>query len=649
MDLQGLNPAQIEAVNHTDGPCCVLAGAGSGKTRVLTQRIGRLVTGEAIPARNILAVTFTRKAAGEMAERLEPIIGASALEALNVGTFHSICYRILRDEWRAQGTEPYEPAGDWWQKRTIRDILAPPGKQNPDGMNWQLDVSTALGFIGWQKNNLITPKDELAQVPEDTKEKYRDLYRAYEAHKERERKLDFDDMLLWCYQLLKENRGVRAKYATMFRYILVDEFQDTNLAQYEILKLWAHPINNVFVVGDDYQAIYGWRAARVDFIIRFEQQWPGAKVVRLETNYRSSSNIVEYSNVLIKHNRNQVDKTCRANREAIQDPIMLRGDDEDEEAAQVVEEIQALVNGGDRKYGDCSVLYRVNAQSRALEDAFIHAGIPYVIHGAAGFYQRKEVRDIIAYLRILENPNDAEAIGRVLNRPTRYLGKVFLQRAQEFASRLGISLLESLRVCPDAGQYRYRGVRDFTRCIDKLYRLKGERLPAQMVMEVRKITQYDAWLAEEEGESDGADNPRIENLNALASAAQRFNELHEFLFYAEQVGSRPTDPETGADKVQLMTLHRAKGLEFPVVFLAGMNQGILPHHRSVLYRDGKVVPESVEEERRLCYVGMTRAEERLYLSTTESYQGKPAGPSMFLAEIWPQQQDGTDLALASSF
>lgn len=637
MDLQGLNPAQKEAVMHTDGPCCTIAGAGSGKTRVLTYRIGCLID-DGIPARNILAVTFTRKAAGEMQERLASLIGAAA-EDVNMGTFHSTCYRILREEWRAQGKEPYEPAGDWWQKKIVRDILAPPGKNNPDGMNWELDIGQALSFIGWQKNNLRTPDDELDRVPPELAGKYRDLYRLYERRKEQERKIDFDDMLLWCWQLLKNNPGVRAKYANQFRYILVDEFQDTNLAQYEILKLWAHPLNNVFVVGDDYQAIYGWRAARVDFIIQFEKNWPGAKVVRLETNYRSSSNIVEFSNVLIKHNRKQVDKTCRAHREAMQDPIMMHGDDEDHEAAQVVEEIQALVKAGDYRYGDCAVLYRVNAHSRALEDALISAGIPYVIHGAVGFYQRKEVRDILAYLRILEDPNDSEAIARVLNVPKRYLGKVFLQKAQEYSRKAGVPLLEALGKCPEAGQYRYRGVRDFLWCIERLAREKDRLFPAQMVMMVREVTQYDQWLVEEEGAEDGADNQRLENLDSLAGAARRFGSLYDFLFYAEQAGSRPTEPETGADKVQLMTLHRSKGLEFPVVFLAGMNQGLLPHRRSCVYLDGELVPESVEEERRLCYVGMTRARERLYLSTTDTYQGKPAEPSMFLAEIWAEEND----------
>lgn len=628
MDLSNLNPAQLEAVMHTDGPCCVLAGAGSGKTRVLTTRVARLVIEEDVPARNILSVTFTRKAAGEMIERLEDLIGPE-VEDLNVGTFHSICYRILKDEWRRNRDKGYEPASEYWQRRAIRDILY-------QEMNWNMDVGAALAWISWQKNNLRGPDDDLLRVPPGPlADKYRTMYRKYEERKEQERKLDFDDMLLWCYWLLVDDAGVRARYSSMYRYILVDEYQDTNIAQYEILKLWAHPLNNVFVVGDDFQSIFGWRAARVDLIINFARDWPGAYVVRLETNYRSSSNIVELSNRLIKNNHNQVDKACRAHRGALEEPFVLMSDHEDHEAEQIVYEIQALVGEGECGRGDCAVLFRTNAQARALEDALISAGVPYVIYGSTGFYARKEVRDILAYLRILEDPDDEEAIRRVINVPTRYLGKVFLERAREYTARTGLSLYRAVKECPEASMHRYRGVRDFVRCIEHLKRDMAYLTPAQMVQLVRTVTRYDDWLAEDEGAEEGADNHRIENLNALVAAAQRFSVLRDFLFYAEQAGSRPADPEDAADKVQLMTLHRSKGLEFPVVFLAGMNQGLLPHHRSIEYgAGGKVVPDSVEEERRLAYVGMTRAMDRLYLSTSKEYNSKAMEPSMFLKEVW---------------
>lgn len=640
MDLSSLNSQQREAVEHIDGPCCVVAGAGSGKTRVLTYRVANLVN-MGVPAKNILAVTFTRKAAGEMQERLQPLIGDAALEDLNVGTFHSICYRILRDEWRAFGQTPFEPAQEHWVKRTIRTILEPPSKNNPQGMNWGLDVASAIGFISWQKNNMITPDDRLDLRGADPflEMRFQNLYKQYELAKDREHKLDFDDMLLWCYQLLRDNPAVLRKYRSAFRYILVDEFQDTNLAQYEILKLLAEPEHNVFVVGDARQAIYGWRAARVEFILEFERTWPGARVIILETNYRSSQNIVELSNAFIHNSSIKYPGECKPHKGASVEPIYLASETEDDEAAQITEEIKALIENKEYEYKDFAILYRTNAQSRAFEDALIAAGIPYVVLGAIGFYNRKEVKDIIAYLRILADPNDDEAIRRVINVPTRYLGKAFLTAAREYSQREGISLLDAIQECPEARQHRYRGARDFIWCIDQLRRLQDKCSVAELTIQVRKITGYDAWLAETEGVTDGADNQRLENLDALAAAAARFGKLEDFLFYVEQAASKPTDPETGGDKVQLMTLHRSKGLEFPVVFLAGMVQGLLPHRKSCVYIDGELVPESIEEERRLCYVGITRAKERLYLSTFEAYQGRPVGRSMFLDEIRPVEME----------
>ena len=634
MDLSGLNPAQREAVKHINGLCCVLAGAGSGKTRVLTQRIGYLVADQGIAPQNILAVTFTKKAAGEMADRLEPVIGAAALEALNVGTFHSICYRILKDEWRRQDMPFYEPMREWEQKKLVKNILAAAGKENPFGMNWDLDICSAISFISWQKNCLLTWRDSLQKVHEGMEGEYRALYRIYELEKEKQKKLDFDDMLLWSHRLLKQNPSICAKYYNQFRYMLVDEYQDTNLAQHEILKLWARPSSNLFVVGDDYQSVYGWRAAKIEFILRFQEIWPGAKIIKLETNYRSSSNIVDFSNCLIKHNMNQVFKDMKAHQGRHLDPIMLENEDEDEEAREVIREIQTqIANGG--KYQDCAVLYRVNAQSRALEDALISAQIPYTIIGASGFYARKEVKDILAYLRIVENPDDTEAIERVINVPTRYLGKVFLQRAKEYATRNGVSMLQAISSCPETQQRKYRGAKDFVNCCRKLQLAAHTLQSESMVHEVRRVTGYDDWLIESEG-AEEADNPRLDNLDALAKAAGKFASLKDLLFYAEQAGSKSKDNQKG-DKVQLMTFHRAKGMEYPVVFMIGMNQGLLPHHRSLEYLEGKILPVSVEEERRLCYVGMTRAESVLYLSSTDMYNDKYMETSMFLDEIFSDE------------
>lgn len=649
MDLNGLNPAQKEAVLHGDGPCCVVAGAGSGKTRVLTDRIGRMIE-DGIPANNILAVTFTRKAAAEMQERLFALVGATA-EDVHMGTFHSICYRILREEWRSRGVAPYELVQESWQKRMIRKILAPPGKDNPYGLNWDLDVSHALAWISWQKNNLITPDNENLQRTV-TPEKHRQLYRLYEELKERERKLDFDDMLLWCYQMLK-NPAIRERWANHFKYILVDEYQDTNVAQNAILKQLAYPLNNVFVVGDARQAIYEWRCARPEFILTFEQEWPGAKIIILDINYRSSTNIVQFSNRLIQKAAIEYPGICRANRGIADDPILMHAEDEDEEAQQIAEEIKTLVTGQNNgetiprdrigiypwKYGDIAILYRTNAQARALEDALIRSQIPYVVYGAVSFYQRKEVKDILAYLRIVVDPNDTEAIARVINVPSRFLGKAFFQKAQEYAYKNGIPLLQALGECPEASQWRYRQVKDFLWCVDTLQKESQFRAPADMVMRARNITGYDAWLLEEEGTEEGNDTDRLENLNALANAAMRFSSLKEFLTYAEQVSSRNVE-ENGGDKVALITIHKAKGLEFPVVFVAGLSNGLLPHRKAIQYLDGEIIPESIEEERRLCYVAMTRAKDRLYLSSIESYLGKPLEQSIFLQDVWPDTREG---------
>ena len=659
MDLSGLNLAQIEAVLHGNGPCCVVAGAGSGKTRVLMYRIARMIE-DGILARNILACTFTRKAAAEMQERLYALVGPAA-EDVNTGTLHSICYRILREEWKSQGMTPYEPAQEYWQKRTIRDILAPPGKNNPWGMNWNLDVNSALGWISWQKNNLITPEDENLERTV-TPEKHHHFYRLYEELKEKEHKLDFDDMLIWCYKMLK-NPIIREKWANQFKYILVDEYQDTNVAQNAILKQLAQPLNNMFVVGDAKQCVYSWRCARPEFLLTYEREWPGARVILLDINYRSTDNIVKFSNQLIQRAAIEYPGICRANRETADDPIMMNAEDEDQEAQQIAEEIKTLVtcpsslpsgNGStpgegltDRRacppgcreaipHGKMAVLYRCNAQARALEDAFIRTQIPYVVYGAVGFYQRKEVKDILAYLRIVADPDDTEAIARVINVPSRYLGRVFLQKAQEHAYKHGIPLLQALGECPESGQWRHRQVKEFLWCIEALRRESTHKSPADMVMRVRDITGYDAWLLKEEGIEEGNDTDRLENLNALAGAASRFHTLEEFLFYSNQVSTRNAE-ENGGDKVSLMTIHKAKGLEFPVVFVAGLSNGLLPHRKSIQYQDGEIVPESVEEERRLCYVAMTRAKDRLYLSSIEQYQGKPLEQSVFLLDVWPER------------
>lgn len=639
MDLSHLNDQQRDAVLHQNGPCAVIAGAGSGKTRVLVWRIAYLIEEHNVPAGNILAVTFTRKAAGEMIDRLGGLIGG-AVEDLHIGTFHSICLRILREEWKALGDRraSYDILNEYWQRRYMKDILGRPGHKNPWGMDWNLDIKAALSFISTQKNNLRGPFSDLV-IPADSLiedwmlPKYKTLYQRYEERKAEEQKLDFDDMLLLCFDLLRDNQAIRAKYQERFRYLLVDEFQDTNLAQYEILKLVAPPENNVFVTGDDDQSLYSWRAARPEFILNFEREWPGAKVLFLSINYRSTSNIVRISNALIANNQVRYPKVLEPHQGTGTDPCTLVALDEDHEAQMVTEEIRSLVQDG-RNHGDFAILYRTNAQSRAFEDACIKAGIPYVIIGAAGFYNRKEVKDLVAYLRVIHDPGDEEAVKRVLNVPSRYLGKAFIQQIEAWAARTGMSFYDAMSDCPMKA-YQERGARDFLSVIEGARAVADDLHPGQLVQYIRKLANYDVYLQRDEGEGEDADYDRVENLNELASAASKFGSLGDFLFYVEQVTSRPKEDEEGnRDKVQLMSIHRSKGLEFPVVFLVGINQGLLPHRRSIVMgEDGEPLADSVEEERRLCYVGMTRAQVRLYLSHLESYQGKQAEPSMFLAEV----------------
>jgi len=630
MNLEGMNPAQMQATTHMDGPCCVIAGAGSGKTRVLTHRIAYLIE-QGIPSESILACTFTKKAAAEMAERLEPLVGPGA-DLLNLGTIHSICYRILREEWRNTGEE-YEPLNDYWQKRFIKDILAPAGPKNPDGMNWAIDISVALSFISTQKNQLVTPEMFRKQINYDIPDAGRlaRLYELYEARKERERKIDFDDMLIRCYYLLAENPAILAKYQHRFRYILVDEFQDTNMAQWEIIRMLAAPENNLFVVGDDWQSIYGWRGARPEYIVNFKNWYPDAKIVVLDTNYRCNENIITVSNAVIQNNDDQFPKIVKANRSAGKEPMLLNANDEEHEAELVVSEIRSLIQAGTLP-GEIAILYRTNAQSRAFEDKLVRANIPYTIVGSAGFYARKEVRDIVAYLRVVHDPDrNDEDLKRIINVPSRFIGRATIQEVEQHAIRYGVTLWEVLQNPPSSLKpYQQRNISDFVRVIEYLRRETAP--PSTIIQMVREATEYDDWLKREEGGDDG-ENTRIENLNELQHAASRYSDLSDFLDFVAMMESRSAQADESKDRVQLMTIHRSKGLEFPAVFLVGLVNGLLPHKNSIQYVDGMILPQSCAEERRLCYVGMTRAKDLLYLSHMETYQGKDMDPSIFLDEM----------------
>lgn len=628
MNFDGMNDGQKAAVLHMYGPCVVIAGAGSGKTRVLTHRIAHLIE-EGIPARNILACTFTKKAANEMAERLGSLVGP-AVEDLNVSTIHSMCYRILREEWRNQGRY-YDVLADHEQKRILKQLLAPPGPKNSDGMNWDLDIGQALRSIGNFKNDLIAV-DQAYQMSGDDgfKRRLARLYQLYEQKKRVIAKVDFDDMLILCYQMLSENPAILSKWQSRFTFILVDEFQDTNHAQWEIIRMLAEPERNLFVVGDDWQSIYAFRGAKPEYIINFESYYSGAQVIFLDVNYRCTENIIRLSNAVIGNNRNQVKKTLRAHNPPGQEPATMEAVDQDHEASLVLGEIEALRKEHGYNWSDFAILFRTNAQSRAFEDLFIRQNIPHIILGSQGFYARREIRDIVAYLEVALDPHSDDAVKRVINVPSRYLGKVFVQTVEQWAARHGISFFDALTSCPDILNYQARNVVQFLDAIHQIARVQD---PAEAVMAVRDIAGYDDYLRKEEGGADDADNFRLENLNELVSAALKFRTVGEFVRFAKEAGeAKPSDEGVG-DRIQLMSFHRSKGLEFPVVFMVGVNQGLLPHKNACVFVNGELVPESVEEERRLCYVGMTRSKKRLYMSHVQAYQGKDMVPSMFLGEL----------------
>lgn len=626
LDLSRFNENQKRAINFMDGACCVIATAGSGKTATLTYRIANLIE-HGVKPENILAVTFSKKASEEMKNRLASLVEDS--DEVNIGTFHSICYRILRDEWNILNNplKDAELAPDWWQKKTVKEIMSPPTNKFPNGINLNWIPRQALSFISFQKNNLISPNDNLIINSNlyFMENKLRKLYKLYEERKNFEKKIDFDDMLIMCYKLFMEYPDILEKYQNMFKYILVDEYQDTNLVQSEILRLLAQKHHNLFVVGDDAQAIYGFRGSNVNLIINFKEDWD-AEVIPLDINYRSTANIVEWSNELIKNNVNQIPKDVKPNKDKYQDPVIFRETTEEDEAKTIAREISNLIENESYKPKDFAILYRTNAQSRALEEALMENKIPYVVMGSGNFYKRKEIKDIIAYLKLCVDPHNDLALERIINTPNRYLGKSFMVTLENYAGEHDLSLYEALKSCPACFEWRYKKANDLYRLINQLGELKNEN-PKDVIMQIRKLTGYDDWLLQDDTSNEQSDEyERIENLNALAYGSSRFDNIQDFLNYIDYAENNNKTKGTEADKVKLMSIHKSKGLEFPVVFIVGVNNGVLPHKNAIL-------DEEIEEERRLFYVAMTRAEKLLYISYTDFYMRQIAGKSDFIKEL----------------
>jgi DNA helicase-2/ATP-dependent DNA helicase PcrA len=685
--LAGLNDAQRRAVDHHQGPLLVVAGAGSGKTRALTHRIAHLVGHHGVDPADVLAVTFTNKAAREMKERLELLLAQrlaqsqfgqpwSTLKAIDqkqlrsriyrevikdlwIGTFHALFARLLRfdiDKYK-------DPQGLSWTKQfsiydesdvqnLLKEIVTQemgldPKRFEPKKVRWE--ISTA-------KNHGLMPEQVEARAQGLRERKVAEAYGRYRQALAANNALDFDDLLLLPVQLLRQNEQVRGYWHRRFRHVLVDEYQDTNRTQYDLIKLivadgrdpaefrsWDD--RSVFVVGDADQSIYSFRAADFKILMGFQDDFGDRKaddvtgtMVKLEENYRSTATILQAANALIAHNSERIDKVLRPTRGEGEPISLTRCDDEIAEAESVVHRMRMLdAAHPDLRWGDMAVLYRTNAQSRAMEESLVRWGIPYIVVGGLRFYDRREIKDVLAYLKLLVNPADTVSLLRVLNTPKRGIGKTTIERLTDAANQLGIPLwdvVSDAEAVRSLGGRSAKGLLQFCELVNDLQRSAQDAPPSELV---QKVMEQSGYLAELIATGTDEAEDRRRNLNELVNAALQYQEeneegsLEDFLASAA-LASDADSKDTEQDRVTLMTLHASKGLEFPVVFLVGMEQGLFPSFRSL---DD---PASLEEERRLCYVGITRAKERLFLSHASERRlwggmREPAVPSVFLSEL----------------
>ena len=612
-----LNPPQREAVAQTEGPVLILAGAGSGKTRVLTHRIAYLMDEKGVNPWNILAITFTNKAAQEMRERVDKLVGFGS-ESIWVSTFHSACVRILRRHIDNLGYDTNFTIYDTDdQKSLMKDVCR---KMNIDTKIYK--ERSLLAQISHAKDELLTPDDmEMKAAGDYNMKKVASVYREYQAALRKNNALDFDDLIVKTVELFEKCGAVLEYYQERFKYIMVDEYQDTNTAQFKFISLLAQRYQNLCVVGDDDQSIYKFRGANIGNILGFEHVFPDARVIRLEQNYRSTRNILNAANQVIANNTERKAKTLWTENEEGSKVHFRQFLNAYEEAEYVAGEIGKLKRNGLGNYRDCAILYRTNAQSRLFEEKFIAANIPYKLVGGVNFYARKEIKDLLCYLKTINNARDDLAVQRIINVPKRGIGATTLGRVQDYADNMGISLYEALRVAeevPSIGRSLSK-IDGFVTFIQMLKSKADVMTVEEILQEVIDSTGYVAELEAEDTEESRA---RIENIDELISKTVAYQEAMEeqnqsatlsgFLEEVALVADIDTvDPDQ--DYVLLMTLHSAKGLEFPKVFMVGMEDGIFPSHMTISYGDDG----EMEEERRLCYVGITRAMKDLTLTCAQ--------------------------------
>lgn len=608
-----LNEPQREAVFHTDGPLLILAGAGSGKTRVLTHRIAYLIEERGVNPWNILAITFTNKAAGEMRQRVDDLVGFGS-ESIWVSTFHSACVRILRRYIDRLGYDNRFTIYDTDDQRTLMKEVC----RKVDIDTKRFKERMLLSVISSAKNEMIMPEEfELNAGGDFARQQMAKVYREYEAQLKANNALDFDDLLVKTVQLLDTQPDVRESYQERFRYILVDEYQDTNTVQFKLVSLLAGKYRNLCVVGDDDQSIYKFRGANIRNILDFEKEFPDARVIKLEQNYRSTENILNAANSVIRNNKGRKDKTLWTDNGEGEKICLKQFDTGYDEAGFIAEDIKKSVNEG-AAYNDHAILYRTNAQSRLFEEKFVAMNIPYKIVGGINFYSRREIKDILAYLKTIDNGQDDLAVRRIINVPKRGIGLTTINRVQESAAERGIGFYEAL-LAPDliAGVGRSASKLDSFAALIEYFKGQAEKESlTDLLNEIIEKTGYIESLDADDPEEAEA---RIQNIDELVSKAAAYEEdcadrdeaasLSGFLEEVALVADIDSLDEN-QDYVVLMTLHSAKGLEFPRVYLAGMEDGLFPSYMTVTGDD----PEELEEERRLCYVGITRAEQKLTLT-----------------------------------
>ena len=637
--LESLNDKQYEAVINTEGPCLVIAGAGSGKTKVLTHKIAYLMEEKEVKPWNILAITFTNKAANEMKERVEALVG-NAVQDMWIGTFHSTCVRVLRKFIDRIGFDHSFVIFDTSDQRTlIKECLK--DLQIDDKMFTdrivQFEISNA-------KNDMKEPEQYEAMVKGDyRREKIASVYNLYQRRLKENNAIDFDDIINYAIKIFKENEDVLDYYANKFKYILVDEYQDTNKSQFTLIRMLASVHGNITVVGDNDQGIYSFRGADISNILNFEKDFKGTKIIKLEQNYRCTQNILNAANSVIKNNEVKYKKKLWTENEEGALPTFHVSDDEYDEGRYIVEQINHLRREEYYKYSDFAILYRMNSQSRAIEEILRREDIPYKIVGGLKFYERKEIKDIISYLRLINNTSDNLALKRIINEPKRGIGKTSLDKIQTISDQTGIPMYQIIKEADSYGLARvYANAKGFIDVIEDLISKKDEYTITELIKHTLKETGYMNALEDEN--SIEAEN-RIENLEEFLTVAVQFeeeeaeNDLSSFL-EGITLSSDIDGMDEEEESVTLMTLHSAKGLEFPVVFLVGMEEGIFPGYKSI----GE--PKELEEERRLCYVGITRAKNNLYLTCSRQrtmFGSTSCNPvSRFVKEIPENMLEGAN-------